>query len=141
MFDHRGLPPLPPGALPPALAPFVDALTWLEATPDRERRVWRVEAHPGARTVPFAPHHHHPAVKGVHWDGMVPRFPCVRLDPDAPSIGPYRRHRLRARGRALLGSDGALYSYGLDARSLRANQAGALAPLVALFEALGRDEG
>jgi hypothetical protein len=130
--------------MPPQLEPFEDAIAIVAAVPDAVRREWYPEGHDSGLRTPFAAEHRHPVVKlalgaSAHWDGVVPRYPCVRLDLRHPSVVPFAA-TLRSIAPAHIGGDEALYVYDFEHRSEWRCRVAALDHLAALLRA-ARDVG
>jgi hypothetical protein len=125
--------------LPADLEPFSAAIAILAAVPDETTRQWYPAGHPSGLRIPFAPAHRHPTVLraltgSVHWDGIVPRYPCLRLDLTHPVVAPLAP-ALRTIAAVHLAADDALYIYALTHRSEHRNHHEAFDRLSALLRA------
>ena len=122
-----------PETLPEELAPYRDALLIQDCDLDLQAREWFPPLHPHGRRHPVEPDHRHPALQ-PHWDGVVPLFPCARLDLRHACMRARLAAFLRVRGRALLGQDDALYAFAFG-RSQNDNRQRVLDTLAELITA------
>ncbi len=134
-----------PAHLPETLEPYAAALIVVDVQPDLDQRQWYPAGFPDAPRLPFSDRHYHPAIQGghagVHWDGILPVYPCARLDLAHTAISGGLAEALRTHAAPNVGIDDAVYTYGLSHRSQHRCREEALTALAALILAARLADG